>query len=216
VAEWTVYSTDRKEALMSQDRETIRTGDTHRVVWSTQTGEAPRVTRRMPSPKQVAPFIGRNRDDRGAVNWWVIVAAVVVGSLIGLWFSPGRGVEQYPPVSSTNGGFDVDVNNGANTYLSVAVGGTEAHVAGAAEHVVNVEPYGGCDEAYRYPDTPGYRLCIGARNYDAGWRYPSPRLVRVLNQHYGQVGIDEPWTECLVLKGDTTWIECPDGSRYTS
>ena len=21
------------------------------------------------------------------------------------------------------------------------------------------EPYGGCDEAHRYPDTPGYELC---------------------------------------------------------
>ena len=23
-----------------------------------------------------------------------------------------------------------------------------------------VEPYGGCDEAYRYPGTPGYRQCV--------------------------------------------------------
>lgn len=59
-----------------------------------------------------------------------------------------------------------------------------------------VEPYGGCDEAYLYPDSQGARDC--------GWT-PMPHS----QQRVGHKA-------CSWLVGPTTYVSCPDGYRTTS
>lgn len=70
--------------------------------------------------------------------------------------------------------------------------------------IVELEPYGGCDEAYLYPDTEGGRMC--------GWRPVDTGLADALAEGEQPDATTRHWERCFT---NDFYVVCPDGLRLS-
>lgn len=153
-------------------------------------------------PIASSKVIPLQRSERGGVSFLVLVGMVLAGALLGYWLSPARGMEDYSDLSPEDA-------PSFTTDLDIGDFGVQEVMDGVVLSLVkDTEPYGGCDEAWMAPTSPGGVEC--------GWRLTTKREARTFRRHFNQVNIHEPWRRCSVRVGSTTLISCPSGEVYSS